>query len=71
MVVIAGYVIFNYTYSERVGLMGELKYRKNKTFSVKIELLEKLKKLSDETRIPQSRLVDEALEDLLKKHGKG
>ncbi len=51
--------------------MGELKYRKNKTFSVKIELLEKLKKLSDETRIPQSRLVDEALEDLLKKHGKG
>jgi predicted transcriptional regulator len=33
-------------------------------------LLAQLKKLSEETRIPQSRLMDEAIEDLLKKHGK-
>lgn len=32
------------------------------------ELYEKLKKLSDETRIPISKLLDEALEDLIKKH---
>lgn len=27
-----------------------------------------LKKLSDKTRIPMSKLLDEAIEDLLKKH---
>jgi len=49
--------------------MGELKYRKNKTFSIKTELLEKISQLSKSTRIPQSRLMDEAIEDLLRKHG--
>lgn len=33
-------------------------------------LAESLKKLSEETRIPQSRLLDEAIELLLEKHGK-
>ena len=39
-------------------------------YATKIDLLlkEKLIKLSEETRIPQSKLVDEALEDLLKKY---
>jgi predicted DNA-binding protein len=32
------------------------------------ELKVKLKELSDKTRIPQSKLVDEAFEDLLKKY---
>ncbi|MCB2288706.1 ribbon-helix-helix domain-containing protein [Clostridium sp. CS001] len=32
------------------------------------ELDEKLRELSKQTRIPISRLVDEAIEDLLKKH---
>lgn len=36
--------------------------------SISTELYNKLKKLSEETRIPMSRLLDEAIEDLLKKH---
>jgi len=32
------------------------------------ELDDKLRELSKETRIPVTRLVDEAIEDLLKKH---
>lgn len=32
------------------------------------ELKEKLIKLSELSRIPQSKLMDEAIEDLLKKH---
>ena len=31
-------------------------------------LFEDLKKLSEQTRIPISKLLDEAIEDLLKKH---
>ncbi|WP_335339497.1 ribbon-helix-helix domain-containing protein [Sporosarcina psychrophila] len=34
------------------------------------KLLESLKELSKETRIPQSKLLDEAIELLLEKHGK-
>lgn len=32
------------------------------------KLYEQLKELSDKTRIPMSKLLDEALEDLIKKH---
>lgn len=40
-------------------------------YSTKIdsELKERLIKLSDKTRIPQSKLLDEALTDLLRKYG--
>lgn len=40
-------------------------------YSTKIDrdLRDKLIKLSEQTRIPQSKLVDEALEDLLRKYG--
>lgn len=43
-----------------------------KAFSTKLndENIKKLIKLSDITRIPQSKLVDEALELLFKKHSK-
>ena len=34
------------------------------------ELDKKFRELADETRIPMSRLMDEAIEDLLIKHGK-
>ena len=34
------------------------------------DIYEKFKKLSETTRIPASRLLDEALEDLLVKYGK-
>lgn len=34
------------------------------------DIHERLKLLSKETRIPQAQYVQEAIEDLLKKHGK-
>ncbi|MCM3030356.1 MULTISPECIES: ribbon-helix-helix domain-containing protein [unclassified Niallia] len=45
-----------------------LKNRKPLSNAVKIELYDALKNLSDETKIPMSKLLDEALEDLLKKY---
>ncbi|MBU3208498.1 ribbon-helix-helix domain-containing protein [Clostridium algidicarnis] len=36
--------------------------------SIDKKLFIKLKELSEETRIPMSKLLDEAIEDLLKKH---
>lgn len=32
------------------------------------EIYEELKKLAEDTRIPISKLLDEAIEDLIKKH---
>ncbi len=40
------------------------------TSSLQKELMPQLDKLSEETRIPKSRLIDEAIEDLLKKYEK-
>lgn len=40
------------------------------TSSLKKELMPQLDALSAETRIPKSRLIDEAIEDLLKKYEK-
>lgn len=48
--------------------MGRLSMRQRITLSVEYDLNEKLKKLSELTRIPASRLFDEAVEDLLVKH---
>jgi len=48
--------------------MNDLKNRERITFSIRKELVDKIKQLSAETRIPQSRLVDEAIELLLRKH---
>jgi len=45
-----------------------LKYRTRFTSSLKNELVEPFDQLSEQTRIPKSRLLDEAIEDLLKKH---
>lgn len=44
-----------------------LKNRKPLSNAVKIELYNALKQLSDETKIPISKLLDEAIEDLLNK----
>ena len=46
-----------------------LKYRTRFTSSLKNELVEPFDQLAAKTRIPKSRLLDEAIEDLLKKHG--
>lgn len=42
--------------------------RKHWSTSTDHELYEQLKGLSDKTRIPVSKLLDEAIEDLLLKH---
>ncbi|MCD7947227.1 MAG: ribbon-helix-helix domain-containing protein [Oscillospiraceae bacterium] len=47
-----------------------LKNRKRFTSSLKNELIEQFDRLSAQTRIPKSRLLDEAIEDLLVKYGK-
>ena len=50
--------------------MSDLKNRQRYTNSINNELIEKLKKLSEETKIPQSKLLDEAIELVLKKYRK-
>jgi len=45
-----------------------LVHREKISNSVEKELYAKLKELSAETRIPISKFLDEAIEDLLKKH---
>lgn len=45
-----------------------LKYRTRFTSSLRNELIEPFNELSKITRIPKTRLLDEAIEDLLKKH---
>ena len=47
-----------------------LKYRTRFTSSLRNELVSPLNRLSRETRIPKSRLLDEAIEDLLQKYGR-
>lgn len=46
-----------------------LKYRTRFTSSLKNELVPLFDNLAKDTRIPKSRLLDEAIEDLLVKHG--
>lgn len=48
--------------------MSDLKTRKRFTSTIDIALQEQLKSLSELTRIPQTRLLDEALEDLFNKY---
>lgn len=48
--------------------MGRI--RKQWSTSTDTDLYETLKNLSEETRVPTSRLLDEAIEDLLVKHKK-
>ena len=45
-----------------------LKNRKRLGVAIKTELLEELKELSAKTDIPQSKLVDRAIQDLLNKY---
>lgn len=46
-----------------------LKNRTRFTSSIKNELVPLFNQLSENTRIPKSRLLDEAIEDLLAKYG--
>ncbi len=47
-----------------------LKNREQFTSAIRPELLKGLQDLSNETDIPMSKLLDRAVEDLLKKYGK-
>ena len=49
--------------------MGDLKYRDRLSSSVDKGLYRAIRKYSIETRIPLSKLLDEAIEDFLKKNG--
>lgn len=51
--------------------MSDLKNRVRFPSTIKQENLNLLRDLSDKSRIPMSKLIDEALEDLFKKHDKG
>ena len=58
-----------------IGLRGEdmskdLKTRERFTNTLNKELLKRLQELSKETMIPMSRLLDKAVEQLLKEYGK-
>lgn len=50
--------------------MSDLKTRVRFPSTIKQTNLDGLRDLSDKTRIPMSKLIDEALEDLFKKYGK-
>ena len=45
-----------------------LKNRKTISNAIRTELADALKRLSEVTKIPMSKLLDEALEDLIKKY---
>ena len=47
-----------------------MNYRERFSTSLNPELIDRLKQLSEKTRIPMSRLVDEAIWDLCKKYKK-
>ena len=55
--------------NEVLNMQPVLKNRKRFTSSLDNSLVPLLDKLSADTRIPKSRLLDEAIEDLLKKYG--
>lgn len=48
--------------------MGEKRTRKSWTTTIYADLFLNLKELSETTRIPISKLTDEAIEDLLQKY---
>jgi len=47
-----------------------LKNRKTISNAVRSELADSLRELSEKTKIPMSKLLDEALEDLMNKYSK-
>lgn len=51
-------------------MMKQYRNRKQISTAVDLEIYDKFKALADETRIASTKLLDEALEDLLVKYGK-
>lgn len=50
--------------------MSDLKNRERYSTSIDKELLKQLKELSATTKIPATKLLDEAIEELLKKYSR-
>ncbi|MCM3030375.1 MULTISPECIES: ribbon-helix-helix domain-containing protein [unclassified Niallia] len=44
--------------------------KKRITFTLDEELIEQLKKISEETMIPQARLVEQAIKEVIEKYNK-
>lgn len=57
-------IIYLNTIQEEIMLKNRVRF----SSSTKPDLFEKLKQLSEQTRIPITKLIDEALEDLIKKY---
>lgn len=47
-----------------------IELKKRITFTLDEKLVEQLKKVSEETMIPQARLVEQAIREVIKKYGK-
>lgn len=56
------------TIDEAKAAIMPLKYRMGQNFTIPLGMLEQLRALSKRTRVPQSRYVEEALQDLLIKY---
>ena len=66
------YILYTINLHYEVTIMAEalLVNRTRFTSSLKNELMKEFNHLADKTRVPKSRLLDEAIEDLLKKYEK-
>lgn len=51
-------------------MMSDLKNRERITTTVNIEIMKELRKLSKETMVPISKLIEKALKNLLNEYGK-
>jgi hypothetical protein len=65
--VVYHYAILGRKFKEVLHVSDGLKTRKHYGVTIDLKLLDKFKELSESTRIPQSRLMDEAIKDLLEK----
>jgi len=61
---------FRNKFKEVINMAGDLKNRVHYGVTVDKILVAKLRKFSESTKIPQSKIIDEAIEDYLKKHEK-
>lgn len=51
-------------------LKGGYNMKKRVTFTLEEETINKLKEVSEKTMIPQARLVEQAIKDVIEKHDK-
>ena len=66
---IVSYGIENAIFLLYVKYKGVDGMKKRVTYTLEIELAEKLKKISEETMIPQAKLVEKAVEQVIKEYG--